>query len=218
MTDSTPTTIPYRQIRAEYDDETITVYQAYSKTIAEAAVATQNLSASPEFHFTRMTWIKPSWLWMMYRSGYSTKDSLQSRILALKMPHAAFLSLLRQAATTHAKLSDDHKKKPVRVQWDPERSPRLGALGHRSLQVGIGSGGSEKTGMGVKRWWVEEGVVGIEDVTERALGLKEEVGRNGDVTVEELVEMGLVPRERVYEVPEDLRVLLRMDEEKLGKK
>ena len=58
--------IPYRQIRALYDEETITVYQAYSATIAEAAVREQKLYASPDFLFTRMTWIKPSWCWMMY--------------------------------------------------------------------------------------------------------------------------------------------------------
>jgi Domain of unknown function (DUF4291) len=58
--------IPYRQIRALYDDETITVYQAYSSSIAIAAVKEQKLNASPDFRLGRMTWIKPSWCWMMY--------------------------------------------------------------------------------------------------------------------------------------------------------
>jgi len=57
--------IPYRQIRALHDAETITVYQAYSAAIADAAIASQKLCASPDFLFTRMTWIKPSWNWMM---------------------------------------------------------------------------------------------------------------------------------------------------------
>jgi len=57
--------IPYRQIRASYDEDTITVYQAYSAEIAIAAVQEQRLSASPKFSGTRMTWIKPSWCWMM---------------------------------------------------------------------------------------------------------------------------------------------------------
>jgi hypothetical protein len=56
---------PYRQIRALYDISTITVYQAYSTLIADAAVNSQRLSASPDFKFSRMTWIKPSWNWMM---------------------------------------------------------------------------------------------------------------------------------------------------------
>jgi hypothetical protein len=32
----------------------------------------------------------------------------------------------------------DEKAFPVRVQWDPERSPRLGMLGYRSIQIGVG--------------------------------------------------------------------------------
>lgn len=58
--------IPYRQIRALYDDETITVYQAYCPSIALAAVEHQKLNASPDFKLGRMTWIKPSWCWMMF--------------------------------------------------------------------------------------------------------------------------------------------------------
>lgn len=56
----------YRQIRAVYDEETITVYQAYSAEIALPAVTNQSLSASPAFQLSRMTWIKPSFMWMMY--------------------------------------------------------------------------------------------------------------------------------------------------------
>lgn len=58
--------VPYKQIRALYDEDTITVYQAYSASIAIPAVKEQCLSASPDFQLgTRMTWIKPSWCWMM---------------------------------------------------------------------------------------------------------------------------------------------------------
>jgi len=67
MSTKEPTTVPYRQIRAVYDEATITVYQAYSTSIAIAAVKEQKLSASPDFSGSRMTWIKPSWCWMMYR-------------------------------------------------------------------------------------------------------------------------------------------------------
>ena len=59
------TEFPYRQIRALYDEDTITVYQAYSAEIADPAVKEQRLTASPQFSGTRMTWIKPSWCWMM---------------------------------------------------------------------------------------------------------------------------------------------------------
>ena len=57
--------VPPRQIRAVFDSETITVYQAYPTAIASPAVKEQKLNASPEFKLGRMTWIKPSWCWMM---------------------------------------------------------------------------------------------------------------------------------------------------------
>ncbi|KAK3486109.1 uncharacterized protein B0T23DRAFT_246213 [Neurospora hispaniola] len=94
---------PSRQIRALQEDDgtTITVYQAYPSTIATAAVIHQRLDASPEFRTTRMTWIKPSWAWMLYRSGYSYKDPGQERILAIKMKREDFLGLLRRGVLTH---------------------------------------------------------------------------------------------------------------------
>jgi hypothetical protein len=61
----TPSNPAFREIRAVYDDEGITVYQAFNADIAEAAVREQKLNASPLYRF-RMTWIKPSWCWMLY--------------------------------------------------------------------------------------------------------------------------------------------------------
>jgi hypothetical protein len=208
MTTSTP--ITYRQIRASYDDKTITVYQAYSASIADAAVKHQKLHASPDFSFTRMTWIKPSWCWMMYRSGYSTKDARQSHILALKMTHKNFRNLLGEAVVCHgATLTKEERERPVRVQWDPERGPGLELLKYRSIQIGIG----EK----LSRKWAEEWIESIEDVTERALelkNLKEELDEKGEMMLEEelLRERGLLPLEREYEVSEHLRKILQMDE------
>jgi hypothetical protein len=85
---------PYRQIRALYDDNTITVYQDYNTEIASQAVQNQKLNESPLFKAERMTWIKPSWCWMMYRSGYSYKDKNQERILALNMKREDFIAIL----------------------------------------------------------------------------------------------------------------------------
>ena len=52
------TTPPFRQIRAAFDQSTITVYQAYSPAIADAAVGAGRFV--PPFRLERMTWIKPS--------------------------------------------------------------------------------------------------------------------------------------------------------------
>jgi hypothetical protein len=105
-------------------------------------------------------------------------------------------------------LSGEEKNKPVRVQWDPERGPGSEVLPYRSLQVGIGGNLSRK--------WVEEWVVGIEDVTEMAGRLREVVEKKrkeGEkLSREELVEMGCLPVERIYDVSEELRKVLKIDE------
>ncbi|ETS86582.1 hypothetical protein PFICI_00410 [Pestalotiopsis fici W106-1] len=214
---------PYRQIRAQYDEDTITVYQAYNAEIASQAVAHQRLNASPLFRPVRMTWIKPSWCWMMYRSGYACKDANQERILAIKMRHADFVGLLERAVLTTettaataavgvgvgvgANSAACNEKREgvdaaVKVQWDPERSVRLGRLDHRSIQIGIrGSLAAE---------WIERWIVGIEDVTARAISLKAALDANPDISEQELVARGLVPDERAFHVSDNLRNVLGM--------
>lgn len=49
---------------ANHAQESITVYQAYNAQIAKAAVQQQTLLV-PGWSSERMTWIKPSWSWMM---------------------------------------------------------------------------------------------------------------------------------------------------------
>ena len=207
---------PYREIRADYDDNYITVYQAYSASIAESAVASQKLNSSPDFKVGRMTWVKPSWAWMMYRSGYSYKDPRQCRILALKMKHEHFNGLLeRGVLSTHVPAtpndSSSAEQKPrrersteVRVQWDPERTVKLGVLPYRSIQIGIPGGLSET--------WVTEWIQQIEDVTDRARRLKKLLDEQPDIAGEELLKLGLVPVERPFPVPQSIREKLRMDD------
>ncbi|KFY45799.1 hypothetical protein V494_00760 [Pseudogymnoascus sp. VKM F-4513 (FW-928)] len=196
--------VPYREIRAQYDDETITVYQAYSESIAKAAVKEQKLSASPDFSLQRMTWIKPSWAWMMYRSGYATKDVRQSHILALKMKHKNFQELLSLAVVCGGgALSEEDRARAVRVQWDPERDPALGQLPYRSIQIGISKDISKK--------WSEEWIESIEDVTETATKLKQVVDGGEELDLQELIDRGIVPVEKPYIVPQELREILQMD-------
>lgn len=59
---------------------------------------------------------------------------------------------------------------------------------------------------------MEEWIVWIEDVIERGRRLKELVEKEERVGLEELVERGLVPEERLYDVPEESRKVLEMDE------
>jgi hypothetical protein len=129
------------------------------------------------------------------------------------MTHNNFFKLLREAVVCHGQtLSSQDRKKDVRVQWDPERGPALGMHPYRSIQIGI-SGTMAK-------WWVEEGIVGIEDVTEKAKELYDAVNENKDrkekMKLEEYVERGLVPMEKEFAAPEEVRVILRMDEDEGG--
>ncbi|GJC80302.1 hypothetical protein ColLi_03140 [Colletotrichum liriopes] len=192
--------IPFRQIRAHFDEQTITVYQAYNSTIATAAVAAQRLDASPSFKLTRMTWIKPSWAWMLYRAGYSYKDPGQAHILALKMRHEDFVGLLRKGTLAHH--GDGSKDGEVRIQWDPERDVRLERLQHRSIQIGIPAS--------ICQEWALRGIVGIEDVTARARELKRVLEERPDVSDDELSRLGLLPDEREFVVPKEVEELLGM--------
>ncbi|KAM3423002.1 hypothetical protein BST61_g477 [Cercospora zeina] len=188
-----------RCIRAHFDEDNITVFQAYNSHIAEAAVSAQRLDASPQYAPKRATWIKPSWNWMMYRSGYASKDKNQACILALKMEHENFIKLLEHAVIA----SEPHSKgQSVVIQWDPERGPRLEKLDYRSIQIGIPGT--------VREQWIREWISSIEDVTKRAEKMKSVLDREGDVDGKDLLARGLAPEERVYVVPEYVRERIGM--------
>jgi hypothetical protein len=53
-------------------------------------------------------------------------------------------------------------------------------------------------------------VVRIEDVTEMALRLRDVVENEKELRVEDLVDRGLMPLERVYKISDELREVLRM--------
>ena len=82
-----PSVLSERQVRALHDDETLVVYQAYSPSIAEPALAAGTF-VSP-FKRERMTWIKPSFLWMMYRCGWATKWDPERSLTLQRLGHRA---------------------------------------------------------------------------------------------------------------------------------
>ena len=134
---------PMRQIRAVYDATTIRVYQAYSDVIADSALA-HGTFVSPPFKMERMTWIKPSFLWMMYRAGWGFKDPGQSRILAIDITREGFEWALAHSCPSHPTESmtaqewaDLKARSSVRIQWDPERDLFLQPLNHRAIQIGL---------------------------------------------------------------------------------
>ena len=82
-----------RQILAQFDSDSIVVYQAYRPSIGRFAA--EHGSLGGEFSFTRMSWIKPNFPWMMYRCGWGTKSD-QEVVLAIRLRRAEFDELLAQ--------------------------------------------------------------------------------------------------------------------------
>lgn len=131
------------EIRADYNRDTIVIYQAYNETIAKSAIMNQKFSAP--FSFNRMTWIKPSFLWMMERSNYGQKSG-QECTLAIHLKRGAWEKALNKATLTSPEnrvypnpgiWEKDFKNADVYVQWDPERNIKGNKLEYRSVQVGI---------------------------------------------------------------------------------
>jgi hypothetical protein len=156
--------VPEHVIRAAYSDRTVRVYQAYRPEIALPALKAGRFV--PPFSMNRMTWIKPSFNWMMYRSGFGSKPG-QEFVLGLDIAREGFEWALEHAALSsyqpgfHASAEDwkrEVEAKLVRVQWDPERDWRLQPVaGVRAIQIGL-------SGEAVERY-VNQWIVRIEDVT-----------------------------------------------------
>lgn len=90
----------------------------------------------PPFKLGRMTWIKSSFLWMMYRSGWATRPG-QERVLAIQITRDGLEWALSHAALSHyepgthasqQQWAEQKLTSPVRIQWDPERSLTLQPL------------------------------------------------------------------------------------------
>lgn len=183
--------IPQHQIRAVHDERSIRIYQAYNDAIADAALAAGTL-AVPPFSMSRMTWIKPSFLWMMYRAGWGYKDAGQRRILAIDITREGFDWALAHGCPSHPEPSMSQQEwkrlkaaSPVRIQWDPERDLALRPLPYRAIQVGIGG---EAVPLYARQW-----ILRITEITDLAH------------TIRGLVESGqidrakaMLPQERAY--------------------
>ncbi|MCH2235600.1 MAG: DUF4291 domain-containing protein [Crocinitomicaceae bacterium] len=130
-------------IMAQYDDEKIIVYQSYRPEIGNFAVENQFFGGA--FSLDRMTWIKPNFLWMMYRNGWGTKQG-QEVVLAIHLKLDAFERYLKEAIHSSYKSDlyashEDWKQKlttsSVRLQWDPDHDPYGAKLKRRAIQIGI---------------------------------------------------------------------------------
>lgn len=166
---------PFRQVRALYSPTSVRVYQAYSPLIAARAMAAQTFKGP--FRRDRMTWIKPSFTWMMYRAGWAKRPG-QERILAVDILRDGFewalanSSLAHFDRTVHPSVGEWRAifcGSPVRIQWDPERTVALQALPWRAIQIGLQG---EAVDSYLDKW-----IVRIDDVTGLARQMGELVAR-----------------------------------------
>ena len=193
-----------QEFRADWDEHGVWFYQTFKDSIADWALENQRLGG-PEFRPSRMTWIKPSFGWVLYRSGYATKHN-QERILKIKVGHEALAQVLSRCACGHG-----HGGTKGRVQWDPERDiltpadkgrePRK-MLYRRAIQIGLSKELSET---------YVDNIRAVEDVTELSHRIEKAHAilskDNKSEVMMSFVEA--LPRERLY-VPQ-------LDEERLVK-
>jgi hypothetical protein len=135
-----------KHIMAQFDEDTIFVYQAYRPSIGRFA-AVNGFFGGPDFSFGRMSWIKPNFLWMMYRSGWGTKPG-QEVVLAVRLYRRYFDELLARAVhssfdrdryPSHEVWSEQVQDSDVRLQWDPDHDPSGAKLQRRAIQLGLRS-------------------------------------------------------------------------------
>lgn len=183
-----------RHITAQFNDDAVVVYQAYRPAIGLFA-ASHGYFGGP-FLLSRMSWVKPNFLWMMYRSGWGRKPG-QEVVLAVWIQRAAFDLMLSLAVHSkfvapvyqiEAEWKRQMKASSVRLQWDPDRSPPGGKLERRAIQLGLRREILEK--------YAAEWIVRIEDVSGF---VADQVGFVDDRRDEAL----MLPREEVYPVRDE---------------
>lgn len=178
-----------RHILAQYDDESIVVYQAYRPAIGTFAAAKGYFGG--EFSLGRMSWIKPNFLWMMYRSGWGSKEG-QEVVLAIRLGRSAFDEILGQAV--HSSFVPDvyasrfawqerGKRSDVRLQWDPDHAPSGAKEERRAIQLGLRGE--------VLRRYAREWIVDIQDVSGLVAEQRENIRAATNLRT---------PAERVYPV------------------
>jgi len=132
-----------RHILAQYDSESVVVYQAYRPAIGRFAI--EHGYFGGDFSLSRMSWIKPNFLWMMYRCGWGEKPD-QEAVLAVRIKRLAFDEILRQAVPStfdrNELVSEQEWKaavtdSSVRLQWDPDHDPSGAPIDRRAIQLGL---------------------------------------------------------------------------------
>ncbi len=190
-------------ILAQYDAETVVVYQAYSRATGHW-VAQRGRLGGPGFSLDRMSWLKTSFLWLMHRSAWGTAPG-QEAVFAIWLRRDAFDALLAQAVPSRY-IAEVYASREawqaavdasdVRAQWDPDYPPHGPKLRRRAIQLGLRGE--------ALRCFVEEWTVQVEDIS----GFVRQQARYA-----RRPELLFVPAQRVYPV-RDPEVARRLDLDK----
>ena len=174
---------------AQYGPATVVVYQAFRPEIGRYAVEHQRFSGP--FSMGRMSWVKPNFLWMMFRSGWGTKPD-QEVTLAVTLHRPAFDAILSAAVHstyvtevygTEATWKAGVARSDVRLQWDPDHGPTGAPLARRAIQLGL-------RGQTLARY-AAESIASIEDVSPFVAAQRAALAEGGSSSI-------LVPVERPY--------------------
>jgi Domain of unknown function (DUF4291) len=153
-----------RHILAQFDETSVVVYQAYRPSIGNFAAANGHFRGGG-FSLDRMSWIKPNFLWMMYRCGWAAKDG-QEVVLAVRIKRAGFDAILEAAVPSsyhehrYATREDWQRavqRSDVRLQWDPDHGPGGEPVERRAIQLGLRGAFLAS--------YAKDWIVDIEDVT-----------------------------------------------------
>lgn len=191
-----------RRVLAQFDDESVVVYQAYRSSIGQFAASHGHFMGGG-FSLARMSWIKPGFLWMMYRCGWASKSD-QEVVLAVWIARALFDTILAAAvpstwnrdryasrdewqAAVHA--SD------VRLQWDPDHGPSGQPVERRAIQLGLRAKMLEAYARPQR----------IEDISGLVHEQRARFVAGGNDAL-------MTPRERIYPCTAETTALLRVDD------
>ena len=178
-----------KHILAQFDDESIIVYQAYNPSIAAEIVKNKTFHAescqAAGFNLNRTTWIKTNFLWMMFRSNWAQSKN-QERILAFRITRDGFENILSNAAVSKTGNTDKIRQSDVVLQWDPDHHPNGSKITERrAVQIGI-------RGDMLKKFSIEF-IIDVTDITELVEKERENIN-----DLDNLV----IPEEHCYELNE----------------
>jgi len=187
--ESWPTSGPH--VMAQFDESSVVVYQAYAPSIGHYAAEHGRFGG--DFSYSRMNWIKPNFLWMMFRNGWGTKER-QEVTLAITLKRAFFDELLTSAV--HSSFDPSIYESPeqwqsavkqsdVRLQWDPDHDPHGAKQERRAIQLGLRGDTLHRYGT--------EAILHIDDISTFVAEQREVLARGPTAL--------LTPTERPYPVP-----------------